>query len=98
MPAKAGIFVGMFMLYYVDILQSESTGRYYCGQTNNLDRRILEHNTPSYTSSKTTKRFAGPWRLVWSTTLETRRLAISREKSIKNRGIARFLNDALSGS
>jgi len=85
------------MMFYVYILQSESTGRYYCGQTNNLERRIREHNDPAYLQSKTTKHFAGPWRLVWSGQFAGRGSAMSKESSIKKRGIGRFLRDEISG-
>ncbi|MDD3723564.1 MAG: GIY-YIG nuclease family protein, partial [Lutibacter sp.] len=29
---------------FVYILQSELTGKYYCGQTQNLQHRLLRHN------------------------------------------------------
>ncbi|MCX8117207.1 MAG: GIY-YIG nuclease family protein [Desulfobacterota bacterium] len=54
------------MNLWVYILQSETTGRYYCGQTSNLQRRLLQHNDPQYHLSKTTKRLQGPWKLLWS--------------------------------
>jgi putative endonuclease len=85
------------MMYYVYILQSEATGRFYCGQTNSLERRIREHNDPAYVQSKTTKRFVGPWRLVWSSTFENRAEAIGKESAIKKRGIGRFIADQKSG-
>jgi len=44
-------------MFYLDILQSESSGQYYIGQTDNLYRRLAEHNDSSSKSSKTTKRF-----------------------------------------
>ncbi|MDZ4857373.1 MAG: GIY-YIG nuclease family protein [Candidatus Hydrogenedentes bacterium] len=30
------------------MLQSGSTGRYYCGSTNDVDRRVRQHNDPDY--------------------------------------------------
>jgi putative endonuclease len=79
------------MSFCVYILQSESSGRYYCGQTNNLDLRMIEHNEPNYTGTKTTKRFKGPWRLVWKKKCTTRSSAMKLERIIKKRGIERFL-------
>jgi len=81
------------MTFWVYILQSASKGRYYCGQTNSLDIRIDEHNDPNYTGSKTTKRFNGPWKLVWKKECETRSNAMMLEKKIKKRGIKRYLKD-----
>ena len=81
------------MGFYVYILQSESTGRHYCGQTNNLERRIREHNDPFSQSAKTTKRYEGPWRLAWSISIGSRGDAMILERRIKKRGIQRFLEE-----
>ena len=81
------------MLMWVYILRSESTGRYYCGQTIDVDRRIRQHNDPDYRLSKTTKKLEGPWKLVWSQACRDRSEAMGLENSIKRRGIGRFLND-----
>jgi len=70
-------------MFYLYILQSDSTGRYYIGQTDNLDRRFSEHNDACYTSSKTTKRFRGPWKLVYSEKYKTRSETMTRERQIK---------------
>ena len=40
-------------MFYIYILHSETYDRYYVGQTNNIERRLEEHNTQeknSYTS------------------------------------------------
>jgi len=79
------------MPFHVYILQSQSNGRYYCGQTDDLDRRIRQHNDPDYHGSRTTKVFPGPWSLVWQAEFVSRSEAMLLEKSIKKRGIARFL-------
>ena len=81
------------MLYWVYILQSESSGRYYCGSTNDVERRLRQHNDPSYTGSKTTKRFLGPWQLVWKKGFGSRSEAMVFEKKVKKRGIRRFFDD-----
>jgi putative endonuclease len=80
------------MPFYVYILQSQSTGRYYCGQTKNLEQRLRLHNDPDYRPDATTRRFTGPWTLVWSEEHVTRSDAMKRERQIKNRGAKRFLN------
>ena len=33
-------------VFYVYILRSQKSGKLYTGQTNNLDRRLVEHNDP----------------------------------------------------
>jgi putative endonuclease len=74
----------MTMSYRVYILQSKTTGRYYCGQTDDLDRRLRQHNDPDYHGSKTTKRFEGPWAVVWSQQVESRSDAMMLERQIRN--------------
>ena len=80
------------MTYYVYILQSEFTGRYYCGQTKNLEQRLRHHNDPDYRPDATTRRFNGPWTLVWSEKYSSRSSALRKERQIKGRGIKRFLD------
>ena len=53
--------------------------------------RVNQHNDRNYTGSKTTKRFAGPWNLVWTEQHNIRSEAVVRERHIKKRGITRFL-------
>ncbi len=79
---------------YVYILYSSTSRRYYCGQTNNLELRLAEHNDPAYRSTRTTKVFAGPWQMLWACKLDTRSAALHLERAVKQRGIGRFLADA----
>ena len=79
--------------YWTYILQSKTSGRYYCGSTGDLKRRIAGHNSPDYEGARTTKRFKGPWELVWYHRFPTRSEAMIKEKAIKKRGIGRFLED-----
>jgi len=74
--------------FYVYILKSLSTGRYYTGQTNDLEERIKRHNSGSeqYTSKEM------PWELIWSKKFESRAEAMKQEGQIKKRGAKRFLD------
>jgi len=45
-----------FILYFVYIIKSEQTGRYYCGYSSNPERRLRQHNDPHYRLSQNTKR------------------------------------------
>jgi putative endonuclease len=76
------------------ILQSQSTGRHYCGYSRNPERRLRQHNDPEYSFSKSAKRFAGPWRIIWSQSCESRSDAMKLEKMVKKRGIKRFLEES----
>ncbi|MEZ5045664.1 MAG: GIY-YIG nuclease family protein [Chitinophagaceae bacterium] len=74
----------MFIVY---ILFSESTQKYYTGQTQNLDNRLSEHNSGETKSIK----YGIPWKLVWYQKEETRANAVRLEKKIKMYGAKRFL-------
>lgn len=67
-------------MYYVYILKSELNGSFYKGITDNVERRLLEHNSGK---EKSTKRYQ-PWKLVWYTSKNTRSEAVILEKKIKN--------------
>jgi len=82
------------MSFWTYILQSETTGRHYCGSTSDVERRLRQHNDSEYRLSKTTKRFKGPWALRWARECETRSESMSLEKKIKKRGISRYLSEA----
>jgi len=85
-------------MYFTYILQSESTGRYYIGSTDNLDRRVAQHNDPDYKGSKTTKRFKGPWKLVYAESSQTRAEAMSREREIKSWKSRQAIHDLVISS
>ncbi|HDL20277.1 MAG TPA: GIY-YIG nuclease family protein [Nitrospirae bacterium] len=70
-------------MFYVYILQNPA-GRFYIGHSNDLDRRISQHNDPHYTGTRTTKRFPGPWTLVYHEEYRTRSEAMKREKQLKH--------------
>lgn len=69
-----------FMKFYTYILQSESDGKLYIGQTSDLEKRIDRHNSGG---SRYTKR-KGPWILIFSIDFETRTEAILMERKLKN--------------
>ena len=66
------------------LLVSETTGRRYVGQTDDLNRRLAEHNSPIHNLRKHTSRNPGPWRLVYSEQYATRSQAMRREKFFKS--------------
>ncbi len=69
------------MPYWVYILQSEATGQYYVGHTNDLADRIRRHNEGRTAAT----RGRGPWRLVYQAEFATREAAVARERAIKSR-------------
>ena len=76
-------------MFFIYILRSRQTLRYYVGSTENIEERLVQHNSGK---SKSTR--AGvPWELIRTETFETRSDAVLRERKIKARGIARYLSD-----
>jgi putative endonuclease len=68
------------MLFHTYILKSQSTGRFYVGHTENLTKRIFEHNNNRAKSIKN----RGLWQLYYSEAFETRSQAAQREREIKS--------------
>ena len=74
----------------VYILQSARTGRYYIGSTENLERRLWEHNQPERNPSRWT-RGSGPWELLFSAELGSATEALRAEKLIKRMKSRKFV-------
>ena len=78
-------------MYFVYVLKSKIDGRLYKGLTENIGRRIYEHNIGK---NKSTKPYR-PWNLVFSRQFETRVEARDYEKWLKS-GIGReYLKNTL---
>lgn len=73
-------------MYFVYILESRKDGKHYTGFTDNLDRRLKQHNKGSKATPSTRNR--GPFRLVYYEQVEDRRTARRREKYFKS-GVGR---------
>jgi putative endonuclease len=67
-------------MYWVYILYSKKYDRFYTGLTNNLDRRLNEHNSGNV---KPTKSYI-PWVIIHREQFSTRLKARDREKFIKS--------------
>jgi len=78
-------------MYFTYVLKSDADGRLYKGMTENIERRIYEHNLGK---NKSTRPYR-PWRLVFSKSFKTRIEARNYEKWLKS-GIGReFLKNIL---
>jgi putative endonuclease len=72
------------MAFWVYLLRSESTGRFYIGHTSDLQRRLREHNDPKMGWRRYTRRQKGPWRLRYSEEHVSRSEAMRRERFLKS--------------
>lgn len=68
-------------MYYVYLLEC-SDGTLYCGLTNNIDKRLKEHNEGKGRGAKYTSG-RRPVRLVYTEKKSTRSSALKREYEIK---------------
>lgn len=68
-------------MYYFYIVRCKDNSL-YCGQTSNLERRIVEHNSGNSKTAKYTRAHS-PVKLVYFEEYSTIQLAMSRELEVK---------------
>ena len=71
-------------MFYVYVLQSEKGGGIYLGSTNDLKRRLAEHNGGRGRSTKN----SAPFRLVYYEAFSNEPEARLREKNLKRHALA----------
>ena len=69
-------------MYYIYILFSLKTNKYYVGSTEDLQRRLKHHNGGSTPS---TKAGAPDWEILYTETVPDRATALKRELEIKKK-------------
>ena len=69
-------------MFYVYILRSEKDDNLYTGYTNDLKRRLVEHNSGKNTSTK----FRKPFTLIYYEAYKSKEDATHREKMLKEYG------------
>ncbi|EAZ80850.1 GIY-YIG nuclease family protein [Algoriphagus machipongonensis] len=75
------------MEFTVYILFSDKLGKYYVGQTRDLNSRLSRHNQGRERFTRT----GCPWKLIHSIYCNSRSEAMILEKKIKNLGAKRYL-------
>ena len=76
---------------YVYILKSLIHDKTYIGQTDNLDRRLREHNSGK---SNYTSKFV-PWEIIYTEKFNSRKEALEREKYFKSAAGRKVVNKLL---
>ena len=81
-------------MYIFYILYSAKLDRYYVGYTNDIHRRLSEHNRikGKYTD------IGLPWILVYTEEYKSKKEAMNREKFIKSKKSKQFIIDLISNS
>ena len=78
-------------MFFVYVIYSELSGRYYKGRTQHLQLRLKAHNQGKVRS---TKKFR-PWKLVYYETFSSLKEASDREVYFKSAAGRRFLKKIL---
>ena len=79
-------------MYFVYILQSEKDESYYTGITENIEKRIAEHNSGSAKYSKS----KSPYKLIWYCAFSEKTQALQFEKYLKSGSGFAFRNKHLT--
>jgi len=82
------------MPFYIYILYSQSTDRYYTGYCENLNSRLEKHNHHSTPSTKS----GIPWKLVYTEEYRTKNEAILRERQIKSMKSRKYIKNIINTS
>jgi putative endonuclease len=75
------------------ILQSEKHQRYYVGSTDDLNRRLWEHNTGQSKYTKT----GIPWKLVYFHHFDDSKSGLRAERKIKSLKSRRIIGELITG-
>ncbi len=80
-------------MFHMYILKSEKNDKYYIGHTNDIHRRLEEHNSRHTKSTR-----AGiPWKIVFVEEYKTKHEAIIRENKIKSMKSKKFIKELING-
>ena len=74
----------MFTVY---ILRSEKIGKFYVGHTEDINKRLLRHNSGQVTAT----RGKGPWAIVYQEYFPSRAEAVRRELEIKSKKSSKYI-------
>ncbi len=78
-------------MYYTYVLKSEKDGNHYIGFTENMDKRVKEHNEGLVEATKNRL----PFELVYFEACNSKENAIKREKYFKTGFGRRYLKDRI---
>lgn len=72
-------------MYWVYVIQSQTTGKIYIGHTENIKNRLKRHNQQLPSKKKSYTRInKGPWRVIYKEKINLRSKARIREKQLKS--------------
>lgn len=77
------------LMFFVYVLYSSSLDKYYVGSTDDVTKRLVQHNLGKGKFTST----GIPWLLITTFNCNSRSEAVVLEVKIKKRGIKRYLQD-----
>jgi putative endonuclease len=80
-------------MFWVYVLENPR-GKFYVGQTENLEGRVEDHNRTDCFEGHFTRK-NGPWKLVWQEAHPSRSSAVQRERQIKRMKSAKWIRTHL---
>lgn len=83
----AGHHVQYLYMFYVYVIESEPTDKWYIGYSSDLKTRVKAHNT---SGNQSTRPFA-PWKIIYYEAYTSKEDAIGREKFLKSGSGWRYL-------
>ncbi len=78
--------------FYVYIIYSEKTNKFYTGYCSNIIERVEKHNNGSTPSTKP----GIPWKLVYEECFDSKTDAIKRENEIKRKKSRKYIEFLIS--
>ena len=82
------------MKYFVYILQSKKNNKFYIGFSDDVERRLSQHNAGRNKSTKS----GVPWELRYQEEFDDRKKAMNREKEIKDKKSKKYIEWLISSS
>ena len=82
-------------MYHVYIIYNNDHDKFYIGQTNNINRRIIEHNSNTL---KYTSKYSGEWIVKYTEPFNNRTDAIKRERFLKKQRNKNFYKKLIMDS
>ena len=80
-------------MYYTYILENPD-GRLYIGQSDNVEKRLLRHNSNMVKSTK----HKGSWKLIYSRAFAARSEAVACETYLKSLKSSKYIKSYIVGS
>ena len=80
-------------MHIVYVLENQNDESWYIGQTDNLARRLQEHNSGS--GARTTRIKEGKWKLIYAEAYCDKQDALGREKFLKGGSGRKYLQRQL---